>query len=150
MGPDQKDEGQRHWISNSTYQTPGQPTNYQSGNSKPVSRNIWEELFHRVCHPKFKAIRIQENEINSTSSQKFFSEGLSQSKLLHSLRNSDDTTVGLDKIHYQFPKHIPPSILPLLLESLNNIWKSWNIPRSWQEATIIRTYSQTWKGPHWP
>ena len=53
------------------------------------------------------------------------------------LRQSRDTTVGTDEIHYQMLKHLPNTCLSLLLHIFNDIWQTGSSPSSWSEAIII-------------
>lgn len=57
-------------------------------------------------------------------------------ELTRAIKRSHNTAVGPDRIHYEFLKHLPHTTL-LLLEIFNNVWKTGNIPPSWQEAIII-------------
>ena len=59
------------------------------------------------------------------------------SELTDALSKSHDTSPGPDDILYQLLKYLPVFSLLILLESLNNIWKTGNIPKSWKEATVI-------------
>ena len=59
------------------------------------------------------------------------------SELTDALSKAHDTSPGPDDIHYQLLKHLPVSTLLILLEIINDIWKTGNIPKSWKEATVI-------------
>ena len=54
-----------------------------------------------------------------------------------SLKNSHDTAVGPDEVHYQFLKHLPPGPLLVLLNIFNNIWLHNSFPPSWHHAYTI-------------
>ena len=58
-------------------------------------------------------------------------------ELQTAIRNTKDTAMGPDDIHYQLLKHLPEKSLILLLDILNSIWSNGYFPDSWREATII-------------
>lgn len=94
------------------------------------------------CHPKFQAIWEKEEQKHFYSNNtEPYNQPFTMEELLCSIRKSHDTAVGPDQIHYQFLKHLPTHSfthsLSHLLKIFNAIWKSGNIPNSWQEALII-------------
>ena len=58
-------------------------------------------------------------------------------ELQNSLKNSKDTAMGPDDIHYQLLKHLPTESLLLLLDLFNDIWNKGEFPESWREAIVI-------------
>jgi len=92
------------------------------------------------CLPEFQLIRTQQErkKLNFCSDNKeVYNQSFKMEELIHSLKCSHDTAVGPDKIHYQFLKHLPQSILSFLLDNFNFVWSSGQIPPSWKEATVI-------------
>ncbi|VDI63713.1 Hypothetical predicted protein [Mytilus galloprovincialis] len=53
-----------------------------------------------------------------------------------SLSKAHDTACGPDNIHYQLLKHLPDSSLEALLQLMNNIWESGDLPSIWKLATV--------------
>lgn len=113
--------------------------------SKHDIANILAETFAKNSstenyQPNFQKIRTNQETIKLnfiSQNTEIYNQPFSMEELLNSLKCCHDTAVGPDKVHYQFLKHLPQLSLCLLLDNFNEIWKSGNIPPSWQEATII-------------
>ena len=58
-------------------------------------------------------------------------------ELTDALKDSHDTAVGPDQIHYQILKHLPQESMSALLQIFNNIWVTGSFPDSWRQATVI-------------
>ncbi|XP_063436487.1 uncharacterized protein LOC134717918 [Mytilus trossulus] len=58
-------------------------------------------------------------------------------KLKTSLSKAHDTACGPDNIHYQLLKHLPDSSLEALLQLMNNIGESGDLPSIWKLATVV-------------
>ena len=58
-------------------------------------------------------------------------------ELQESLKDTHDTTVGPDDIHYQILKHLPIIALETLLNIFNAMWINGHFPDSWHEATVL-------------
>lgn len=58
-------------------------------------------------------------------------------ELLAAIRKAGRSSVGPDKLHYDFFKHISSSCFNFLLDLYNHIWNSNGFPESWLHSTII-------------
>ena len=58
-------------------------------------------------------------------------------ELIEAIETCKKTSPGPDKIHNIMLKHLPQSMLQLLLLTFNWFWKSGTIPEQWREAHII-------------
>ena len=54
-----------------------------------------------------------------------------------SLKKSNNSSPGPDQIHYEILRHLPIETLHILLDIINETWKSDTFPESWREALII-------------
>ena len=57
--------------------------------------------------------------------------------LKRSLKKSNNSSPGPDQIHYAILRHLPIETLHVLLDIINETWKSDTFPESWREALII-------------
>ena len=57
--------------------------------------------------------------------------------LKRSLTKSNNSSPGPDQIHYEILRHLPIETLHILLDIINETWKSDTFPESWREALII-------------
>jgi hypothetical protein len=53
------------------------------------------------------------------------------------LDKAHDTACGPDDIHYQLLKHLPESALQVLLDLMNDIWETGDLPSIWKLANVI-------------
>ena len=58
-------------------------------------------------------------------------------ELRKSLDKAHDTACSPDYIHYQFLKHLPESALHALLDLMNDIWETGDLPSIWKLANVI-------------
>ena len=58
-------------------------------------------------------------------------------ELRKSLDKAHDTACGPDDIHYQLLKHLPESALQVLLDLMNDIWETGDLPSIWKLANVI-------------
>ena len=54
-----------------------------------------------------------------------------------SFKKSYNSSPGPDQIHYEILRHLPIETLHILLDIINETWKSDTFPESWREALII-------------
>ena len=54
-----------------------------------------------------------------------------------SLKKSNNSSLGPDQIHYEILRHLPNETLHILLDIINETWKSDTFPESWREARIM-------------
>ena len=57
--------------------------------------------------------------------------------LKRSLKKSNYSSPGPDQIHYEILCHLPIETLHILLDIINETWRSETFPESWREALII-------------
>ena len=57
--------------------------------------------------------------------------------LKRSLKKSNNSSPGPDLIHYEILRHLPIETLHILLDIINETWKSDTFPESCREALII-------------
>ena len=57
--------------------------------------------------------------------------------LKRSLKKSNNSSPGPDQIHYEILRHLPIETLHILLDIINETWKSDTFPESWRKALII-------------
>ena len=66
-----------------------------------------------------------------------YNRPFSLDELKKSLGKAHDTACGPDDIHYQLLKHLPDPALQTLLDLLNDIWETGDLPSIWKLATVI-------------
>ena len=89
---------------------------------------------------QFQSIKAtkEKNKINFKTSLKFkYNKKFKLRDLKRSLKKSNNSSPGFDQIHYEILRHLPNDTLQILLEIINDIWKSETFPESWREALII-------------
>ena len=59
------------------------------------------------------------------------------SELKQALQKSNNSSAGLDGIHYQLLTHLPEETLCVLLDIFNHIWTTGAFPPSWREAEVV-------------
>ena len=57
--------------------------------------------------------------------------------LKRSLKKSNNSSPGPDQIHYEILRHLPIETLHIIVDIINETWKSDTFPESWKEALII-------------
>ena len=87
----------------------------------------------RGIKPEKKRKKLNFNSSNSEHYNKLFTF-----KELKSAPNeAHDSSLGQDKVHYQFLKHLTFTSLSVLLGIFNDIWQLGDFPLSWREALVI-------------
>lgn len=89
---------------------------------------------------QFQQLKIQSEKSNLNFSSKNlenYNSLFTMEELKVALRRANDTAIGPDDIHYQLLKHLPDESLLVLLDAINHIWCSGNLPKIWKQATII-------------
>jgi len=66
-----------------------------------------------------------------------YNRPFSLDELRKSLDKAHDTACGPDDIHYQLLKHLPESALQVLLDLMNDIWETGDLPSIWKLANVI-------------
>ena len=65
-----------------------------------------------------------------------YNRPFSLDELRKSLHKAHDTACGPDDIHYQLLKHLPESALQVLLDLMNDIWETGDLPSIWKLANV--------------
>ena len=73
----------------------------------------------------------------SSKNEEEYNLPFSVTELRQSLQRANDSTTGLEQVHYQLLTHLPNSALSVLLKVYNHMWESGCFPPSWREAVII-------------
>ena len=80
----------------------------------------------------------EKQKINFKTNCKYrYNKKFTLRDLKRSLKKSNNSSPGLDQIHYEILRHLPLETLRILLEIINETWKSDTFPESWREALII-------------
>ena len=58
-------------------------------------------------------------------------------ELQNAILTARDASVGPDKLHYSFFRHLPRTTLFFLLDTLNALWSQHVFPDAWKDAIII-------------
>ena len=99
---------------------------------KSSSSNNYSKEFQSIKAQKEKQkINFKTNR-NLRYDKKFTTRDLKRS-----LKKSNNSSPGPDQIHYEILRHLPIETLHILLDIINETWKSDTFPESWREALII-------------
>ena len=66
-----------------------------------------------------------------------YNEKFTMRDLKQSLKKSNNSSLGPDQIHYEILRHLPIETLHILLDIINETWKSDTFPESLRKALII-------------
>ena len=89
---------------------------------------------------EFQSIKAQKekHKINFKTIRNLrYNKKFTMRDLKRSLKKSNNSSPGPDQIHYEILRHLPIETLHILLDIINEIWKSDTFPESWREALII-------------
>ena len=89
---------------------------------------------------EFQSIKAQKEKqkINFKTNRNLrYNKKFTMSDLKRSLKKSNNSSPGPDQIYYEILRHLPIEILHILLDIINETWKSDTFPDSWREALII-------------
>ena len=89
---------------------------------------------------EFQSIKAQKEKqhINfKTNKNLRYNKKFTMRDLKRSLKKSNNSSQGPDEIHYEILRHLPIETLHILLDIINETWKSDTFPESWKEALII-------------
>ena len=88
---------------------------------------------------EFQFIKAQKEKqkINFKANRNLRYNKFTMRDLKRSLKKSNNSSPGPDKIHYEILSHLPIETLHILLNIINETWKSDTFPESWREALII-------------
>ena len=89
---------------------------------------------------EFQSIKAQKEKrhINfKTNKNLRYNKKFTMRDLKRSLKKSNNSSPGPDQIHYEILRHLPIETLHILLDIINETWKSDTFPESWREALII-------------
>ena len=89
---------------------------------------------------EFQYIKAQKEKqkINFKTNRNLrYNKKFTMRDLKRSLKKSNNSSPGPDQIHYEILRHLPIETLHILLDIINETWKSDTFPESWREALII-------------
>ena len=89
---------------------------------------------------EFQSIRTQKGKqkINFKINRNLcYNKKFTTRDLKRSLKKSNNSSPGPDQLHYEILRHLPLETLHILLDIINETWKSDTFPESWREALII-------------
>ena len=66
-----------------------------------------------------------------------YNDSFSISELRDAIFSTGHTSVGPDKLHYDFLRHLPDSTLEFMLLTLNDLWTQHIFPEAWRTAQVI-------------
>ena len=100
----------------------------------------------RLCHTciidvmkEFQSIKAQKEKqkINFKTNRNLrYDKKFTMRDLKRSLKKSNNSSPGPDQIHYEILRHLPIETLHIILDIINETWKSDKFPESWREALI--------------
>ena len=80
----------------------------------------------------------EKHPINFKTTHKYkYNKSFRLSDLKRSLKKSNNSSPGIDQIHYEILRHLPDKTLKVLLKLINKTWQSETFPQSWREALVI-------------
>lgn len=88
----------------------------------------------------FKLLKTREEKkrLNFKTNRTYsYNKKFSLRDLKRSLKKSNDSSPGVDQIHYQILKHLPEETLKLLLNLINEYWLSGTFPECWRMALLL-------------
>ena len=89
---------------------------------------------------EFQSIKAQKEKQKTnfkTNRNLRYNKKFTMRDLKRSLKKSNNSSPGPDQIHYEILRHLPIETLHILLDIINETWKSDTFPESWREALII-------------
>ena len=89
---------------------------------------------------EFQSIKAQKekHKINFKTNRNLrYNKKFMMRDLKRSLKKSNNSSPGPDQIHYEILRHLRIETLHILLDIINETWKSDTFPESWREALII-------------
>ena len=91
--------------------------------------------------PDFVENSRREFHLNPCSFASANTEAYNRNFTLQELRDAissaGNTSVGPDKLHYAFFRHLPEKTLHFMLSTLNDLWTQHVFPQAWREAIVI-------------
>jgi hypothetical protein len=101
-----------------------------------ISVNSSNEHFTKNCQ-KIKTLQEKRPLKFLSDNTEAYNQLFSITELQDALRQTHDTAVGPDEIHYQMLKYLPEISLSSLLEVFNKIGQTGFFPPDWSDAIII-------------
>ena len=89
---------------------------------------------------EFQDIKSQKESSNlnfKTNKTFSYNKKFSLRDLKRSLKKSNDSSPGIDQIHYQILKHLPDQTLKFLLKLVNGYWDTGTFPDCWRSALLF-------------
>ena len=88
----------------------------------------------------FKTLKRREEAktLNFNTRKSYsYNKKFSLRDLKRSIKRSNDSSPGVDQIHYQILKHLPNETLKFLLDLINEYWVSGTFPECWRTALLL-------------
>ena len=89
---------------------------------------------------EFKARKLAEEtkKLNFSTKKKYsYNKKFSLRDLKRAFKKSNNSSPGIDQIHYEILKHLPNETLKLLLNLINEYWESGKFPDCWRTVLLI-------------
>lgn len=80
--------------------------------------------------------RLSPDAFTSNNAE-YYNTAFSLSELQDVIYSTGHTSVGPDKLHYDFLRHIPESAIRFILRTFNDLWLQHIFPEAWKEAIVI-------------
>ncbi|VDI84237.1 Hypothetical predicted protein [Mytilus galloprovincialis] len=94
--------------------------------------------------PKFRTHKLKteiENPINRDDDEQHnrskFNIPFNKNELYKVLKTKKTTAPGDDRITYEMFKHMPESMIDIMLQLINKVWVTGQLPHSWKHANVI-------------
>ena len=66
-----------------------------------------------------------------------YNVSFSSDELKEAIGSAGNTSIGPDRLHYHFFRHLPDSALKFMLHTFNDLWTTGAYPESWREAIVV-------------
>ena len=89
---------------------------------------------------EFQSIKAQKEKqkINFKTNRNLrYNKKFTMRDLKRSLKKSNNSSPGPDQIYYAILRHLPFETLHILLDNINETWKSDTFPESWKEVLVM-------------
>lgn len=117
-------------------------TNKQKANLLAMS--FAEDSSDQNLEPEFKLHKEKfekenpiEKDLNPDNNKKSINKPFTKEELLKVLKTKKTTAPGDDRISYEMFKHMPDNMINIVLDLINQVWDSGQLPSSWKNANVI-------------
>ena len=107
--------------------------------AKKIGETVEKNSSSQHYSEKFQKVKenVERKPINFGKSDDKYNKKFTESELYEALRKSKDSATGVNPIHYQILKHLPPETITVLCHLFNHYWLNDTFPDCWKEAVII-------------